>query len=45
MNTILLTRHAATENPDSSLYTVFSQIEEILETDYKLLKQKVNLSV
>lgn len=38
MNTILLTRHAGTENPDSSLYTVFSQIEQILEKHYDLLK-------
>ncbi len=38
MKTILLTRHAATEEPDSSLYTVFSQIEQILEKEYRLLK-------
>ena len=38
MKTILLTRHAATEVPNSSLYTVFSQIEQILERDYCLLK-------
>ena len=38
MKTILLQRHAATETQDSSLYTVFSQIEEILEKDYHLLK-------
>ena len=38
MKTILLTRHAATEMPDSSLYTVFSQIEQILEREYHLLK-------
>ena len=38
MKTILLTRHAATEVPNSSLYTVFSQIEQILEKDYHLLK-------
>lgn len=38
MKTILLQRHAATEVEDSSLYTVFSQIEDILENDYHLLK-------
>lgn len=38
MKTILLTRHSETEVPDSSLYTVFSQIEHILEKHYNLLK-------
>ena len=40
MKTILLTRHAATETPNSSLYTVFSQIEQILEKEYRLLKSE-----
>lgn len=38
MKTILLTRHSATETSNSSLYTVFSQIEQILEKEYRLLK-------
>lgn len=37
MKTILLNRHAGTEDPESSLFTLFSGIERIVSDQYKTL--------
>ena len=41
MKTVLLTRHAETETPGSSLYKIFSEIEQIVEQNYNAIKMKV----
>ena len=38
MKTILLTRHSATEHVESSLYNIFSRLEEVTELNYKTIK-------
>ena len=42
MKTVLLTRHSETEQRGSSLYNVFSRIEQITEQNYKILKVQGN---
>ena len=44
MKTIFLTRHAETEDIGSSLHKVFSEIEQITEQDYNVVKLKNDLS-
>ena len=44
MKTIFLTRHAETEDSGSSLHKVFSEIEQITEQDYNVVKLKHDLS-
>lgn len=38
MKTVLLTRHSGTEHIESSLYNIFSRIEEVTELNYKTIK-------
>ena len=38
MKTVLLTRHSGTEQIESSLYNIFSKIEEVTELNYKTIK-------
>jgi len=40
MKNILLTRHSETETPESSLYKVFSRIEQIVAEDYNVIRLK-----